>query len=158
MLSVEGMLEVYWRNVIMKNNNVKNNKKNTRKERCISDILLQMDAYDDLVEYIGSISKSIGIQCRLNKILDTYEGKTPKDILLNDLIKKYNDTAQIHYPEAYRGFFRSYAAIDRKKYIKRFKKLILEAIRRRYSCGYDYAGMDYKTVVSAIEDFFDYIL
>lgn len=142
----------------MKNNNRKNSRKNMEKDCRINDILQQMDAYDDFVDYIGSISKSIGLQCKTNRVIDIHEGKTPKDILLNDLITKYNDTAQIHYPKAYRGIFRSSEPNDEKKYIKRFRKEIMKAVNKRYCCGYAYAGMDYEAVVSAIEAFFVLIL
>lgn len=134
----------------------KDMKRETKRERHIREVMQYMGAYPDFIGFISGTTKSLAIQCKMDLILKYSEEYG--DILLKDLITEFNHVEQVHYTAGYKGTFKSKKEKDFGKYVRRFRKEVIEGINRRYDSGFGFVGMKREDLLKTMEVFFAMLL
>lgn len=125
-------------------------KKESKKTKQCKEAIRYMGTYPGFVDYVGEMAKSIDLQCKSAKVLTP----TGTNVMLNDLIQKYNSCTHIHFSDAFQSTFKSRSSDAQSKYMNWFKQVIRKAIEERYGCGVGFAGMSQADLVCTIEAFF----
>lgn len=128
----------------------------TKRERHSREVMQYMGAHPDFVGFISGTTKSLVIQCKKNLVLNYKQEYN--NVLLKDLIMDFNRVGQVHYTAGYKGAFKSKKEKDFGKYVRRFRKEVIEGINRRYNSGFDFVGMKREDLLKTIEVFFAMLL